>query len=545
MKIPFFFIALFYTLTVYSQPLEKIYKIEKNYLNFPIEQGIETQNMKIRLNDRWVLPGVALRICETEPDYWVFKDVSAYRGKNLKVIFSKDVKGIDMIYQSDKFMGEEVIYKEAKRPQVHFTSRRGWINDPNGLVWHNGEYHLFYQHNPYSITWGNMHWGHAVSKDLMHWKELNSALFPDTTGAMFSGSAVVDKDNTAGFGKNAIVAIYTSMGVSADQCLAYSLDNGRTFTKYKEDPVLVTIEIKGWSPLHPRDPKVFWYEPGKHWVMALYQNNYIAVYTSPNLKDWNFESKTTGFYECPELLELPVDNNEKNKKWVMYGASGSYMIGSFDGKKFTPESGKHFYVQGDQYAAQTYNNSPGNRKVQMSFALINPKGMPFNSMMQFPTELSLITTPDGVRLCCNPIPEIRQLHEKKYQWTDLSGKEANQRLESVKSDYLHVKFDIDLEKDYWYKLNYRGHTIVHYDGNWNKYNGTPYSGDYREPFHHQVELIIDKVSLEVFVGGGRLVISDNLEEPKTTEGLKFVSGMGDGSYVQLNSLEVHELKSIW
>ena len=546
MKRLLFLITLICSLSAYSQPVEKIYKIEKNYLSFPIEKDIDTQHMQMTVDDQRVLPGVALRICETEPDYWVFKDVYAYKGKNLKINFSKDVKGIEMIRESDKFVGEEIIYKETKRPQAHFTSRRGWINDPNGLVWHDGEYHLFYQHNPYSISWGNMHWGHAVSKDLLHWEELNNVLYPDTLGPMFSGSAVIDKNNTAGFGENAMVAIYTADGALCGQCLAYSHDNGRTFTKYGKNPVLVTIEEPGvWSGLNPRDPKVFWYEPGKHWVMALYQDNYIAIYTSDNLKDWTYQSKTIGFYECPELFELPVDDKKKNKKWVMYAASGAYMTGSFDGKRFTPEAGKYFYIRGDQYAAQTYNNTPDGRRIQFGFGLINPKEMPFNSIMNFPTELSLRTTPEGIRLFCNPIPEIERLHEKSYHWTGISGEEANENLASIESDYLHVKFDIEVEKSYWFKLNFRGNTIVDFDGNWNKFNGAAYAGDYKDPFHHQVELIIDKVSLEVFVGDGRLVISDNLEEPATIEGLQFLYNTELGSEIRLNNLEVHELKSIW
>lgn len=542
-------------LQAFSQPIEKIYKIEKNYLNFPIEKKISTLHMQMFVEDEMVLASSELRICETEPDYWVFKDVSAYKGKNLKIIFSKDVKGIDKIRQTDEFVGEDIVYKEVNRPQVHFSTRRGWINDPVGLVWHDGEYHLFYQHNPYSIYWGNMHWGHAVSKDLMHWEELNDVLYPDTLGPMFSGSSVIDKNNTAGFGKDAMVAIYTAAGALCGQCLAYSHDNGRTFTKYEKNPVLITIEKKGvWSALNPRDPKVFWYEPGNHWVMALYQNNYIAIYTSDNLKDWEYQSKTPGFYECPELFELPVDGNKKNKKWVMYSASGTYMIGSFDGKRFTPEAGQYFYAwghkdarlqQGDQYAGQTYNNAPDGRRIQFKFGLITPKDMPFNTIMSFPTEMSLRTTPEGVRLFCNPIVEIEQLHKRSYKWTNLSGKEANEKLDSIKSDYLHVKFDIEVKKAYWFKLNFRGNTIINFDGNWNKFNGAPYSGDYQNPFHHQVELIIDKVSLEVFIGNGRLVISDNIEEPKAIEGLKFFSVEGDGSFIQLKNLEVHELKSIW
>ena len=190
-----------------------------------------------------------IRIADKEPEYWVFKDVSAYKGKKLILTFTDKVAGLDKIYQSDRFAGEDSVYKENNRPQVHFTSRRGWKNDPNGLVYHDGEYHLFYQHNPFEIHWENMHWGHAVSKDLLHWTELNDALYPDTLGTMFSGSAVIDKNNTSGWGKNAMVAFYTAAAKKMTQNVAYSTDKGRTFTKYQGNPIL--------GP--DRDPKVFWY----------------------------------------------------------------------------------------------------------------------------------------------------------------------------------------------------------------------------------------------------------------------------------------------
>ena len=177
-----------------------------------------------------------------------------------------------------------------------------------------------------------MHWGHAVSKDLVHWEEIGIALEPDTLGTMFSGSAVIDKENTAGWGKDALVAFYTAAGKKMSQNVAYSTDRGRSFTKYEGNPIL--------GP--DRDPKVFWYEPKKTWVMVLYNDNYNIIYNSKDLKKWEEKSIVPGYYECPEFFELPVDGNPENTKWVMYGASGTYMTGNFDGENFTPEHGKYF-----------------------------------------------------------------------------------------------------------------------------------------------------------------------------------------------------------
>src|SRR5690606_13651467 len=194
----------------------------------------------------------------------------------------------------------------------------------NGLVYHNGEYHLFYQHNPYEKEWENMHWGHAVSPDLVHWRELPVALFPDELGTMFSGSAVIDHANTAGYNQGdtaAMIVAYTAAGPEKQvQCIAYSLDNGRTFTKYNGNPVIDSK--KKWNSPDTRDPKVFWYKPGNHWVMVLNERDGHSIYTSADLKKWNYESHVTGFWEWPELFELPVDVDINNTNWGTDGASG-------------------------------------------------------------------------------------------------------------------------------------------------------------------------------------------------------------------------------
>ena len=315
-------------------------------------------------------------------------------------MFSRQVKGIDSIYQADRFAGEDSVYREPNRPQFHFTSRRGWNNDPNGLVYLDGEYHLFYQHNPFETQWENMHWGHAVSPDLLHWKELDDALFPDRLGTMFSGSAVVDRDNTAGWGRNALVAAYTADKAGREvQCIAYSNDKGRSFTKFEGNPVVGET----------RDPRVFWYEPNKEWVMALYKIAGISFFTSKDLKSWKEESHINGFYECPDIFALPVDGNPDKKLWVVHGGSGTYMVGDFDGRKFTPRYGKYRTTYGAYYAAQTYNDTPDGKRVQIGWGQIEHAGMPFNQMMLFPTELTLRTTNEGVRLFSEPIDAIRAL----------------------------------------------------------------------------------------------------------------------------------------
>ena len=286
-------LALFFFMPtlLMSQEVVKEFQIEKQYLNFPVEMKQESQRGKLIIKKDTIMD-LYIRLADGEPDYWVFKDVSDFKGKKLKIVFPNQIKGVDRIYQSDSIAGEDSLYKESNRPQFHFTSRRGWNNDPNGLVYYDGEYHLFYQHNPYETEPCNTHWGHAVSRDLLHWEELNDALYPDETGMMFSGSAVIDKKNSSGFGKNALIAAYSACGTEIiSQCIAYSTNKGRTFTKYQGNPVIDNFKRSGIK--YSRDPKVFWYEPTQTWVMALFEDNFISIYNSNDLKNWEYKSKTT------------------------------------------------------------------------------------------------------------------------------------------------------------------------------------------------------------------------------------------------------------
>lgn len=271
-------------------------KITKKYINLPVSHQMDRKKMTFEVKGA-PERNFVIRLADGKPDYWVFCDVSSWKGKTLRISYEGESAGLEKIYQDDVIAGQDSLYKEKNRPQFHFTTRRGWINDPNGLVYYEGEYHLFYQHNPYEREWENMTWGHAVSRDLVHWEELPDALHPDELGTIFSGSAVIDYDNTAGFNKKgepALVAAYTVDNPEKQrQCIAYSLDRGRTFTKYEGNPV---IDSKAkWNSKDTRDPKVFWYAPGKHWVMVLNERDGHSIYNSSDLKNWEYKSHVTGF----------------------------------------------------------------------------------------------------------------------------------------------------------------------------------------------------------------------------------------------------------
>ena len=326
---------------------------------------------------------------------------------------------------------------EQHRPQFHFTPKTGWMNDPNGMVYFKGEYHLFYQYYPDSTVWGPMHWGHAVSKDLMHWEHLPIALYPDSLGYIFSGSAVVDVNNTSGFGKDGeppLVAIYTYHNMAGEksgklgfqsQAIAYSLDKGRTWTKYANNPVVTNPNIKDF-----RDPKVIWYEAGKQWVMTLAVGQHAEFYVSKNLNDWTktgefgkTEGSHGGVWECPDLFPLKVEGSN-TEKWVLIvninpggpnnGSAGQYFIGEFDGKTFKndnkPDETLWLDYGTDNYATVTWFGAPDNRRISLGwmsnwqYAQKVPTTA-WRSAMTLPRELSLKNTPNGVRLFQKAVKE--------------------------------------------------------------------------------------------------------------------------------------------
>jgi fructan beta-fructosidase len=478
--------------------------------------------------------------------------VTRFEGERVRVSGTENDRlkaSFGLIFLNEEIKTETPVYSEKLRQQLHFSSRRGWNNDPNGLVYYAGEYHLYYQHNPYGWDWGNMHWGHAVSSDLIHWEELPDVLYPDQQGTMFSGSAVLDHNNTSGFQKGeekVIVAAYTADSEEGQsQCIAYSNDRGRSFTKYKKNPVIPSIQRFG--DRNERDPKVFWYVPGNHWVMVLFESTGLSIYTSGDLKKWNYESHVEGFRECPELFELALDNDPNNKKWVMYGGSGKYKIGSFDGKIFVPETDILLYniwilhptvPRSRQYAAQTFNNTPDGRRIQVCWGIIPTDGMPFNNMITFPTEMSLKTGAFGPMLHSNPIEEISTLFQKSYRYDKLSTgkKDLNEMLDQIESPLLHVKLEAKCRRQFSILLN--GY----------KFTYNPKSGNETETFIPSIpytpvnlEFIIDVNSIELFIndGQGQTIIPHH--STYENQEIKFeFSGE-----IFLETLQINELTSIW
>lgn len=350
---------------------------------------------------------------------------------------------------------------EPHRPLFHFTPDSMWMNDPNGLVYYEGEYHLFYQHYPDSNVWGPMHWGHAISTDLVHWQHQPIALYPDSLGYIFSGSAVVDENNTSGFakdGKPAIVAIYTYHNIKGEktgrtdyqtQGIAYSTDKGRTWTKYDKNPVLSNPGLRDF-----RDPKVSWNSQTNKWIMSLAVGQQINFYSSPDLKEWVLESEFGndvgahgGVWECPDLFEMPVANGNGEKKWVLLvsinpggpngGSATQYFVGDFDGHHFINETSDIQWVDNgkDNYAGVTFANFPQTDGRRISIGWMSnwqyAQQVPterWRSAMTFPRQHTLVRKNNTYVLTSSPVDEIQLLREQK---TDLQPLVVQQLTEPV------------------------------------------------------------------------------------------------------------------
>ena len=444
---------------------------------------------------------------------------------------------------------------EVYRPQYHFSAQTGWINDPNGLVFYKGRYHLFFQHNPFGTQWGNMTWGHAVSADLLHWRQLENALLPDKLGTMFSGSAVVDWNNTSGLQsgpETAIVVLYTAAGGTSEeskgqpftQCLAYSTDAGDTLTKYEGNPVLQNVAKEN------RDPKVAWFAPGGYWVMALYlDGNTYALYSSSDLKAWehlhNIEMQ--GCSECPDFFEAPIEGDEGERRWVLTAANGKYLVGRFDGRLFVPETVEPVQVDfgANYYAVQTYSDIPDGpasrrdgRRIQIAWMAGGAyPGMGFNQQMSFPCEMKLMRTVAGLRLTRQPVAEITTLYSTTRAWGDLL---LTQPIVLSQHDLLDLTIECDVHPDAEVVLDIRGErlTFSAAQGALTCLGKTaplaPVSG------HVTLRVLVDRASIEVF-GNGGLISMTSCFTPAPSASQTVLLGSG----AKVTSLVVHELNTAW
>jgi len=541
------------------------FTVSKRYLRIPVKNGAPKRLVELSANDETVR-SFDVELAHGEPDWYAYLDIAEWKGLRLALhvdSLPEGSKAFEPIVQTDADKNRAE-YREPLRAQFHFSPKRGWTNDPNGLAYYNGEYHLFFQHNPYGTEWGNLHWGHAVSKDLVHWEELGEALYPDGFGLMFSGGGVVDERNSSGLGtteKPPLVLFYTAAEKSWKQGLAYSTD-GRTFRKLP-NPVLDKVTDGN------RDPKVIWYGPSSRWVMVLYveepdKRHAMYFYTSADMQDWTFASKIYGgknvmedpyLYECPEFFELPVDGDPNNKKWVLTGADGQYAIGSFDGTAFRPEAERLFAQHGGRpaksqlpyyYAAQTFSNEPKGRRIEIGWrrTKTNLDGASFNQSMSIPTELQLKTTPRGLRLVRKPIEELNALRGTSTLAASrkIAPGDANP-LASVRAELAEIRCAIKPENGTaTVRLDLRG-IRVEYDVRKEELA----VGDLRvaAPLvdgRQDLIVYVDRTGLEVFATDGEVFVPVNIA-PDLADRSYGISV--SGGQITVEDLEFYELKSIW
>ena len=483
--------------------------------------------------------------------------------------------------------GESMTLDEPFRPQYHVSVPQNWANDPNGLVFTDGEYHLYYQHNPDDVVWGPMHWGHAVSVDLVNWTHLPIALYPDELGTIFSGSAVIDHNNTAGFGEGAMVAVFTHNDNGRQmQSVASSTDNGWTWTKYAGNPVLEPPNnIRNF-----RDPKVFWYETAGgagHWVMSVSAGNIILFFTSPDLLNWESSGgfgltfgATCGVWETPDLFALPVDGGP-DSRWVLAVAIGGcasaggsgvqYFVGSFDGQTFTSDDDKDTILWADFgadfYAPQSWSEAPDGRRLWLAWMnnwtyAQNIPASTWRGAFTVPRELTLVTTPEGVRLTQQPIAELEQLRGEHWQWRDEVIEPDSDLLDEVAGETLEIVAEFALadlaDAD---RFGFRLRTG---DGEFTTvgyatkartlYVDRAQSGDVAfnasfgavhtatmEPLNGLIRLhiLIDRSSVEVFGNDGRVVFTEQIFPAGDSLGLELFL---DGQQVTLNTLDIWQLE---
>lgn len=529
----------------------------KRYVLLPVEEAADEAQVSI-VADNITYATHNVRLAVSKVDYYVPLSLAECAGKNIALLVRSDNRNLHsqsanataLCWREMQLTDTvDLTNREQFRPQYHFAPQYGWMNDPNGMVYLNGVWHLFYQHNPYGSMWGNMHWGHATSADLIHWQHQPTALAPDAWGAIFSGSCVIDKNNVAGFGKNAMVAFYTSAGESQSQSIAYSTDGGKTFSKYGKNPVLCSAEQDF------RDPKVIWHEATQRWVMVLAVGQRMQFFTSKNLKDWKYESdfgkgygNHDGVWECPDLLELTVEGTNE-KRWVLIcninpggpfgGSATQYFVGDFNGSAFTcqsaPATTKWLDYGKDHYAAVTWSNAPQNRTVSIAWMsnwqyANNVPTKQFRSANSLPRELNLFAHNGEIYLKSAPVVETEKLFAKSFVLGKRTvgkaveekafGKNAadamrlNLKLKNRNAERVHITLANELGQKVVLTYDFAAQKcsfdrtqsgLTTFSNEFSAITSTPTFSAAKEV---EINLFIDKASIEIFGDGGRWAMTN-------------------------------------
>lgn len=555
---------------------------EKKYLLIPVEDSAPEGEIDfVYQNSSLTGYTQKVRLSRGKTDYYVPVDMSQF-DKDSIIMIVRGVPSNSICWSDIEESDDMSLEVEKYRPSYHHTPAYGWMNDPNGMFYKDGVYHLYFQYNPYGSMWGNMHWGHSTSTDLVNWKNEGVAIAPDAIGTIFSGSCVVDHNNTSGFGKDAVVAFYTSAkqtpwGDCQTQSMAYSLDNGKTFIKYENNPILTSSE-KDF-----RDPKVFWYAPKEHWVMMLAVGQHMEIYSSKNLKDWTKESEFGegygchgGVWECPDLVELPIEGT-KERKWVLIcninpggpcgGSATQYFVGDFDGSAFTndyPEETKWMDYGKDHYATVTWNNAPDGRCIAIGWMsnwqyANNVPTRQYRSANTIARDLSLFKQDGSVFLKSEPCKEMVDARKNARQIKTVNVAKTETILLSPQSDNgaYEVEFSINpgKSKEVSFVLsNGKGEKVLMtYDVvkktfaiDRTKSGEVSFSNDFpavtemslSKSKELKLRLFVDKSSIEAFVDNEKFVMTNCVFPSVPYDMITFES---DGNRYKVNNMNIYQI----
>ena len=514
-----------------------LYRIQQKdkCLLLPVQESAEMSNIKVIAGNKH-MKSLNVRLAMNKVDYYVPLYLDEF---NEEKTLALDIH-VNGNYRNDGGISTFTCWKNIKnaesfdttnreqyRPLYHHTPAYGWMNDPNGMFFKDGVWHFYFQHNPYGSQWENMTWGHSTSTDLIHWTFQGDPVQPDAWGSIFSGSSVVDKNNTAGFGENAIVALYTSAGENQTQSMAYSTDNGKTFTKYDGNPI-ITSNVPDF-----RDPHMFWNEDIKKWNMILAAGQQMNIYSSDNLKDWKFESSFGaeygshgGVWECPDLMKMKVRGTDK-EKWMLVcninpggpsgGSATQYFVGDFDGHKFTceskPEVTKWMDYGKDHYATVTFDNAPNGRHVALAwmsnwqYANQVPT-MQYRSANSIPRDLGLFEYKGNTYCSVTPSEEITAARSKK---PSKSLSEACEMVVNLKDD---ATITLSNSKGEKVVMTYKAKDET-FSMDRTLSGKTDFSSDFAAittaPVYgkmNKLRIFIDKSSIEVFDNDGKMAMTN-------------------------------------
>ncbi|WP_239469239.1 GH32 C-terminal domain-containing protein [Bacteroides caecigallinarum] len=556
---------------------------EKKYLLIPVEDSAPEGEIDfVYQNSSLTGYTQKVRLSRGKTDYYVPVDMSQF-DKDSIIMIVRGVPSNSICWSDIEESDDMSLEVEKYRPSYHHTPAYGWMNDPNGMFYKDGVYHLYFQYNPYGSMWGNMHWGHSTSTDLVNWKNEGVAIAPDAIGTIFSGSCVVDHNNTSGFGEGAVVAFYTSAkqtpwGDCQTQSMAYSLDNGKTFIKYENNPILTSSE-KDF-----RDPKVFWYAPKEHWVMMLAVGQHMEIYSSKNLKDWTKESEFGeghgchgGVWECPDLVELPVEGT-KEKKWVLIcninpggpfgGSATQYFVGDFDGSTFTnnyPEETKWMDYGKDHYATVTWNNAPDGRCIAIGWMsnwqyANNVPTLQYRSANTIARDLSLFKQDGSIFLKSEPCKEMLEARKDGRQIKTVNVAKAETISLSPQSDNGAYEVELSINpgksKEVSFVLsNGKGEKVLMtYDTvkktlamDRSKSGEVSFSKDFpavtemslSKSKELKLRLFVDKSSIEAFVDNGKFVMTNCVFPSVPYDMIRFES---DGNRYKVKNINIYQIK---